>query len=212
MPVARGEQPEAVFAAATTGDQASAPGLLRAEGVSACLRGGMPHLASLGPAPVGAPSLGLFALVRPHLAARRCLHPFGQRAGVASSDKRSLAAHGDPHAFQGIEQNTPPREPGPELARLVSCLGIVFWHGTSPLLRASPSSQHTDTKNERPGNLETQQARLTAASDLAATRGNWGVGRGSTPTCPERQRSCSATVMVLLTACDSESAVCGREK
>src|SRR6266851_7330891 len=46
-------------------DQTSAPGLFRAEGVSACLQGGCRRWLASGLPTVGAPRLGLFALVWP---------------------------------------------------------------------------------------------------------------------------------------------------
>src|SRR5689334_13584965 len=79
--------------------------------------------------PEGAPGLGLLALIWPGLAPRCCFHPLAQRLGAAGRHERSLAVHGDPHAFQGIEQDAPPGEPGPELACLVSRLSIAVRHG-----------------------------------------------------------------------------------
>ena len=87
---------------------------------------------------MGAPRLGLFALAWPPLAARCCFHPFGQRAGVAGSDKRSLAAHGDPHAFQG--SNKIPRvlgEFGDDPHRYADGKARKNYAATSPITRAS---------------------------------------------------------------------------
>jgi len=85
----------------------------------------------------GTPPLGLVVLIRPGLAPGRCLHLLGQLLRAAGRDKRPLAADRDSHAFQRIKQNAPPREPGPELARVVSRMGVVVSHGISQLLRAS---------------------------------------------------------------------------
>src|SRR5690242_8568903 len=93
---------------------------------------------SLVPAPVGAPGLGLVALVWSDLAAHCCFHPLAQRLGAAGRDERSLAAHGDPHTFQGIEQDAPAREPGSEVACLLGGLGVVVWHGVPLLAEGQP--------------------------------------------------------------------------
>src|SRR2546421_9293040 len=80
----------------------------------------------------GTPPLGLVALIRAGLAPGRCLHLLGQLLRAAGRDKRALAADRDPHAFQRIKQNAPPGEPGPELARVLSRMGTVVWHGIPP--------------------------------------------------------------------------------
>jgi hypothetical protein len=74
----------------------------------------------------GTPRLGLVALIRPGLAPGRCLHLLGQLLRAAGRDKRPPAADRDPHPFQRIKQNAPPGEPGPELARVVSRMGVVI--------------------------------------------------------------------------------------
>src|SRR6185369_1895989 len=106
----------------------------------------------------GAPRLGPGALIRPGLAPGRCLHLLGQLLGAARRDKRPLAPDRDPHAFQGIKQNAPPGEPGPELACVVIRPGVIVWHGIPPLLRACPFSQHKPREpeplGEQPDHLE----------------------------------------------------------
>src|SRR6516165_384261 len=99
----------------------------------------------------GAPGLGLVALIGPGLAPARRLHLLGQLLGAAGRDERPLAADRDPHAFQGVEQNAPSGEPGPERASVVSRLGVVVWHGTPNLLRASLSFQHKPGEPGSPG-------------------------------------------------------------
>ena len=102
----------------------------------------------------GTPRLGLVALIRPGFAPGRCLHLLGQLLGAAGRDKRSLAADRDPHAFQGVEQNAPPGESGPELASVVSRLSIIAWHGVPQLLRACLFSQNKAGEPEPLGNVK----------------------------------------------------------
>src|SRR5689334_5261699 len=86
----------------------------------------------------GPPRLGLVALIRRGLAPGRRLHLRGKLLRAAGRDKRSLAAHRDPHAFQGIKQNAPPGEPGPELARLVIRMSVAIWHGIPLFAESQP--------------------------------------------------------------------------
>src|SRR6266581_7162947 len=87
----------------------------------------------------GTPPLGLLALIWPGLAPGRCLHLLSQLLGAAGRDKRPLAADRDPHAFQRIEQDAPPGEPGPELAGVVSRIGVDVWHGIPPITCWKPA-------------------------------------------------------------------------
>src|SRR6266480_1280785 len=88
----------------------------------------------------GTPPLGLLALIWPGLAPGRCLHLLGQLLRAAGRDERPLAADRDPHAFQGIKQNAPPGEPGPELAHVVSRMDVVTWHGIPLFAESQPVS------------------------------------------------------------------------
>src|SRR5258705_10238081 len=102
----------------------------------------------------GTPPLGLLALIWPGLAPGRCLHLLGQLLRAAGRDNRSLAADRDPHAFQGIKQDAPPGEPGPELAYVVSRMGVVTWHGIPPILRASLLPHPRPREPGPPGNSQ----------------------------------------------------------
>src|SRR6266568_5991394 len=121
--------------------------------------GAAPFLSAAAASPAlfaeGTPRLGLVALIRPGLAAGRCLHLFGQLLRAAGRDNRSLAADRDPHAFQGIKQNAPSGEPGPELAYVVSRMGVVTWHGIPQLLRASLFPQPRPREPGPPANIQT---------------------------------------------------------
>ena len=115
----------------------------------------------------GTPRLGLVALIGPGLAPGRCLHLLGQLLRAAGCDKRPLAADRDPHAFQGIKQNAPPGEPGPELACVVSRMGVVVWHGTPHLAESQPVSQH---RHGEPGPLWNGQITLTGVPPMPGAR------------------------------------------
>jgi hypothetical protein len=80
----------------------------------------------------GTPRLGLVALNRPGLAPGRRFDLRGQLLWAAGRDKGPFTADRDPHAFQRIEQDAPPGEPGPEPAGVVSGMGTVVWHGIPP--------------------------------------------------------------------------------
>jgi hypothetical protein len=77
----------------------------------------------------GTPRLGLVAFIRPGYPPGRCLHLLGQLLRAAGRDKHPLAAHRNPHAFQRIKQNAPPREPGPEITCVITRMDVIVWHG-----------------------------------------------------------------------------------
>src|SRR4029453_14956190 len=110
----------------------------------------------------GPPRLGPGALIRPGLAPGRCLHLLGQLLGAAGRDKRPLAPDRHPPALQGIKQDAPPGEPGPELAHVVIRPGVIVWHGIPQLLRACPFSQHKpgdpEPLGEQPDHLQLRPA------------------------------------------------------
>ena len=116
--------------------------------------GAAPFLSAAAASPAlfaeGTPRLGLVALIRPGLAAGRCLHLFGQLLRAAGRDKRPLAADRDPHAFQGIKQNALRGNLARSL-RVSSAAWALSSGMASPyLLRACPFPQH---RSGEPGPL-----------------------------------------------------------